>query len=282
MTDQIKDVQLIATGSSAFELATKTGEPLTGRKWEYKMYPLSFGEMVDEHGLLDEKRMIPHRLIFGYYPEVVMRPGEEREILRLLSDSYLYKDVLMSDQINKPDSLVKLLQALAFQVGSQVSYNELAQLCSLDSKTVEKYVILLEQSYVIFRLNSFSRNLRNELKTSKKIYFYDNGIRNALIANFNQIEGRADRGALWENFLISEWKKFLEYNRLWGNSWFWRTKEQKEIDLVEERDGKITGYEFKWNPDQKVKIPRLFLDSYENSDFQVIHRDNCDSFLLEY
>ena len=203
VTDQIKDVQLIATGSSAFELATKTGEPLTGRKWEYKMYPLSFGEMVDEHGLLDEKRMIPHRLIFGYYPEVVMRPGEEREILRLLSDSYLYKDVLMSDQINKPDSLVKLLQALAFQVGSQVSYNELAQLCSLDSKTVEKYVILLEQSYVIFRLNSFSRNLRNELKTSKKIYFYDNGIRNALIANFNQIEGRADRGALWDNFLIS-------------------------------------------------------------------------------
>ena len=194
----------------------------------------------------------------------------------------LYKDVLMSDQINKPDSLVKLLQALAFQVGSQVSYNELAQLCNLDSKTVEKYVILLEQSYVIFRLNSFSRNLRNELKTSKKIYFYDNGIRNALIANFNQIEGRADRGALWENFLISERKKFLEYNRLWGNSWFWRTKEQKEIDLVEERDGKITGYEFKWNPDQKVKIPRLFLDSYENSDFQVIHRDNCDSFLLEY
>ena len=282
VTDQIKDVQLIATGSSTFELATKTGEPLTGRKWEYKMYPLSFGEMVDEHGLLDEKRMIPHRLIFGYYPEVVMRPGEEREILRLLSDSYLYKDVLMSDQINKPDSLVKLLQALAFQVGSQVSYNELAQLCSLDSKTVEKYVILLEQSYVIFRLNSFSRNLRNELKTSKKIYFYDNGIRNALIANFNQIEGRADRGALWENFLISERKKFLEYNRLWGNSWFWRTKEQKEIDLVEERDGKITGYEFKWNPDQKVKIPRLFLDSYENSDFQVIHRDNCDSFLLEY
>ena len=185
VTDQIKDVQLIATGSSAFELATKTGEPLTGRKWEYKMYPLSFGEMVDEHGLLDEKRMIPHRLIFGYYPEVVMRPGEEREILRLLSDSYLYKDVLMSDQINKPDSLVKLLQALAFQVGSQVSYNELAQLCNLDSKTVEKYVILLEQSYVIFRLNSFSRNLRNELKTSKKIYFYDNGIRNALIANFN-------------------------------------------------------------------------------------------------
>jgi predicted AAA+ superfamily ATPase len=129
---------------------------------------------------------------------------------------------------------------------------------------------------------SFNRNLRNELKTSKKIYFYDNGIRNALIANFNQIEGRTDRGALWENFLISERKKFLEYDRLWGNSWFWRTKEQKEIDLVEERDGKIIGYEFKWNPDQKVKIPRLFLDSYENSDFQVIHRDNCDSFLLEY
>lgn len=280
VTDQIPGIQLVATGSSSFDLANKMNEPLTGRKWEYKMYPLSFGEMVDDHGLLEEKRMIPHRLVYGYYPEVVMRVGGEREILRLLSDSYLYKDILMLDQVSKPDSLIKLLQALAFQIGSQVSYNELAQLCGLDSKTVEKYVLLLEQSYVIFRLNSFSRNLRNELKTSKKIYFYDNGIRNALVANFSQIENRMDVGALWENFLISERRKFLEYTKLWGNCWFWRTKEQKEIDLVEERDGQITGYEFKWNPDTKVKVPRLFLDTYAGSDFKVIHRDNFEDFLL--
>lgn len=280
VTDQIPDVQLVATGSSSFDLANKMNEPLTGRKWEYKMYPLSFGEMVDEHGLLEEKRMVPHRLVYGYYPEVVMRPGEEQEILRLLSDSYLYKDILALDQISKPDSLVKLLQALAFQIGSQVSYNELAQLCGLDSKTVEKYVILLEQSYVIFRLNSFSRNLRNELKSSKKIYFYDNGIRNALVANFSQVENRTDVGALWENFLISERKKFLHYTKQWNNSWFWRTKEQKEIDLIEERDGQIVGYEFKWNPETKVKLPRLFLDTYTGSDFKVIHRDNFEDFLL--
>lgn len=280
VTDQIPGVQLVATGSSSFDLANKMNEPLTGRKWEYKMFPLSFGEMVDNHGLLEEKRMIPHRLVYGYYPEVVVRSGEEQEILRLLSDSYLYKDVLTLDQISKPDSLVKLLQALAFQVGSQVSYNELAQLCGLDSKTVEKYVILLEQSYVIFRLNSFNRNLRNELKTSKKIYFYDNGIRNALVANFSQIESRTDVGALWENFLISERRKFLHYTRQWGNSWFWRTKEQKEIDLVEERDGQIVGYEFKWNPETKVKLPRLFLDTYSGSEFKVIHRDNVEDFLL--
>ena len=280
VTDQIPDVQLVATGSSSFDLANKMNEPLTGRKWEYKMYPLSFGEMVDEHGLLEEKRMIPHRLVYGYYPEVVMRPGEEQEILRLLSDSYLYKDILALDQISKPDSLVKLLQALAFQIGSQVSYNELAQLCGLDSKTVEKYVILLEQSYVIFRLNSFSRNLRNELKSSKKIYFYDNGIRNALVANFSQVENRTDVGALWENFLISERKKLLHYTKRWNNSWFWRTKEQKEIDLIEERDGQIVGYEFKWNPETKVKQPRLFLDTYTGSDFKVIHRDNFEDFLL--
>ncbi|HTO35768.1 MAG TPA: AAA family ATPase, partial [Flavobacterium sp.] len=188
ITDSIPEVQVIATGSSAFELANRVNEPLTGRKWEYRMFPLSFSEMVNHHGLLEERRMIPHRLLYGYYPEVVVNQGNEIQILKLLSDSYLYKDILAWEQIQKPDKLLKLLQALAFQIGSQVSYNELGQLCGLDSKTVEKYIILLEQTYVIFRLNSFSRNLRNELKSSKKIYFYDNGIRNAVLANFNQIE----------------------------------------------------------------------------------------------
>ena len=280
ITDQIKDVQLIATGSSSFDLANKINEPLTGRKWEYKIYPISFKEMVNHHGLLDEKRMLPHRLIYGYYPEIVNNPGEEKDLLKQLSDSYLYKDILMWEQIKKPDKLLKLLQALAFQIGSQVSYNELAQTCGMDSKTVEKYIILLEQTFVIFRLGSFSRNLRNELKNSKKIFFYDNGIRNALIANFSPAETRTDIGALWENFLVSERVKALHYSNRWSNYWYWRTKEQKEIDYIEESDGHLTAYEFKWNPDAKYKVPNLFLTTYENSDFKVIHRDNFEDFLL--
>ena len=279
ITDQINDVQLIATGSSSFDLANKINEPLTGRKWEYKIYPISFKEMVNHHGLLEEKRMLPHRLIYGYYPEIVNNPGEEKEILKQLSDSYLYKDILMWEQIKKPDKLLKLLQALAFQVGTQVSYNELAQTCGMDSKTVEKYIILLEQTFIIFRLGSFSRNLRNELKNSKKIFFYDNGIRNALIANFSPAETRTDIGALWENFLISERVKALHYSNKWSNYWYWRTKEQKEIDYIEESDGHITAYEFKWSPDAKFKVPKLFLGTY-NSDFKVIHRDNFEDFLL--
>lgn len=281
ITDSIPEVQVIATGSSAFELANRVNEPLTGRKWEYQMFPISFSEMVNHHGFLEEKRLIPHRLIYGYYPEVVVNQGNEIQILKLLSDSYLYKDILAWEQIQKPDKLLKLLQALAFQIGSQVSYNELGQLCGLDSKTVEKYIILLEQTYVIFRLNSFNRNLRNELKSSKKIYFYDNGIRNAVLANFNQIESRTDTGALWENFIISERIKHLNYSQKWVNYWYWRTKEQKEIDWLEDSNGKLSAYEFKWNPKAKTKTPKLFLETYPNSDFKVIHKDNMEEFLLE-
>lgn len=280
ITDKLPNIQLVVTGSSSFELSSKVNEPLTGRKWEYHMFPLSFGEMVDHHGLLKEKRLIPHRLVYGYYPDVVTNPGREKDILRLLSDSYLYKDVLMLDQIKKPEKLIILLQALAFQVGSQVSYLELANLSGLSSKTVEKYIDCLEKAYVIFRLGSFSRNLRNELKFSKKIYFYDNGIRNALIARFDQPESRDDLGALWENFLISERMKQNHYSGKWVNSWFWRTKEQKEIDLIEESDGKIRAFEFKWNPSAKVKIPKSFMTAYPHSSFTVVHRDNADEFLL--
>jgi predicted AAA+ superfamily ATPase len=280
ITDFIPDVQVIATGSSSFDLANKINEPLTGRKWEYKMFPLSFSEMVQNKDLLSEKRMMPHRLVYGYYPDVVNNQGNEKEILTQLSDSYLFKDVLMLEQINKPDKLISLLKAIALQLGSQVSYNELGSLCGLDSKTVEKYINLLEKTYVVFKLNSFSRNLRNELKNSKKIYFYDNGIRNALVSNFNQIENRTDIGALWENFLISERVKHLNYNNKWVNSWFWRTKEQKEIDYIEESDGKISAYEFKWKTDAKIKSPSLFNSNYPNSNFEVIHRENFESFLL--
>jgi predicted AAA+ superfamily ATPase len=280
ITDTMPDVQLIATGSSSFDLANKINEPLTGRKWEYRMFPVSFAEMTDHHGLLEEKRLLKHRMVFGYYPDVITNEGEEKEILKQLSDSYLYKDILMWEQIQKPDKVLKLLQALAFQLGAQVSYNELGQMCGLDSKTVEKYIVLLEQTFVIFRLSSFSRNLRNELKSSKKFYFYDNGIRNALIANFNIVESRSDAGALWENFIISERIKHLNYSGRWVNYWFWRTKEQKEIDFVEEADGAITAYEFKWNPTARTRQPTQFLQAYENSSFQTIHPGNFEDFLI--
>ena len=278
--DQLKHIQLIATGSSAFDLANKVNEPLTGRKWEYRMLPISFDEMVRHHGLIEEKRMLPHRLVFGYYPEIVVNQGHEKELLKQLTDSYLYKDILSLETIKKSDRITKLLQALAFQVGSQVSDTELGQLCGLDNKTINKYLDLLEKAFVIFHLGSFSRNLRNELKFSKKYYFYDNGIRNALIANFNQPELRTDIGILWENFMISERHKYLIYNNKWVNSWFWRTKEQKEIDYIEEEDGKISAFEFKWNPDLKAKQPISFKTAYPESNFNVVHRDNYESFIL--
>jgi len=281
ITDAIPEVQLIATGSSSFELASKVNEPLTGRKWEFKMFPLSFFEMVQHHGLLTEKRLLPHRLLYGYYPDVVNHLGTEKEVLKELSDSYLYKDLLSWEKIQKPDKLVKLLQALAYQVGHQVSYNELGQICGLDSKTIEKYILLLEQAFVIFRLGSFSRNLRNELKSSKKIYFYDNGIRNAIIANFNQVEMRPDVGALWENFLVSERMKYVKYTQKWVNNWFWRTKQQQEIDYLEESDGKLYAYEFKWHPKAKVREPKTFSRAYPNAQFKVIHPANFEPFLME-
>lgn len=280
ITDQIPEVQLVVTGSSAFELANRLNEPLTGRKWAYQLFPISFAEMVGQHGMLEELRMIPHRMVYGYYPDVVNNAGDEKSILKQLSDSYLYKDILLLDQIKKPDALIKLLQGLAFQVGSQVSYNELSQLCGLDAKTVEKYIVLLEQAYIVFRVGSFSRNLRTELKRSRKIYFYDNGIRNALIANFNQVETRTDIGALWENFLVSERLKHLAYIEQWVNYWYWRTTEQQEIDWLEEADGQIKAFEFKWNPQAKTKLPQKFKESYPNAKFEVIHRDNLESFLV--
>jgi predicted AAA+ superfamily ATPase len=280
ITDHIPGVQVIATGSSAFELANKVNESLTGRKWEYRMYPLSFEEMVAHHGLLEEKRMLPHRLIYGCYPEVVSRPGDEKEILKQLAESYLYKDVLWLEQIKKPEGLVRLLQALAYQVGSQVSYNELSSTTGIDFKTIERYITILEQTYVVFRLGSLSRNLRSELKKSRKIYFYDNGIRNAVIANFNPVESRTDMGALWENYIVSERMKFNEYNRRWVNSWYWRTKDQKEIDYVEEKDGVMRAFEFKWNPTRKHKTPGLFLNAYPGSTFTVVHPGNMEEFLL--
>ena len=280
ITDQIKDVQLVATGSSSFELANLINEPLTGRKWEYKLLPVSFEEMSNQNGLLEEKRMLQQRMIYGYYPEIVTNPGNEKEILAQLADSYLYRDILTLDKVKKTDKIIRLLQALAFQIGSEVSYNELAQLCGLDSKTVEKYVTLLEQSYIIFRLGSFSSNLRNELRYSRKIYFTDNGIRNAVLGNFTQLESRTDAGALFENFAISERMKLLAYHNPFSHSWFWRTTAKQEIDYIEQIDGKMSAFEFKWNPKKKASAPSMFEKNYPNVPFKVINRDNIEDFVI--
>ena len=281
ITDQIPDVQVIATGSSSFDLSNKLNEPLTGRKREFKMYPLTFNEMVSSTNLLEETRMLPHRMVYGYYPEVVYNPGEEKIILKELADSYLYKDILSMDGILKPEKLVKLLKALAYQIGSQVSYNEVGMLVGLDSKTVEKYITILEKSYIIFRLTSLARNIRNELKSSRKIFFWDLGIRNAVIGNLTQIENRQDAGALWENFVIAERMKMLAYNGSFAQTYFWRTKQQQEIDYLEEEDGKIKAFEFKWNPNKAAaKCPDSFLKAYQNPEFKVITPRNVDEFLL--
>jgi predicted AAA+ superfamily ATPase len=281
ITDNIPGVKVIATGSSAFELANKINEPLTGRKWEYHLYPLSYAEMVQHNGAMDEKRLLEQRLIFGYYPEVVTNPGSEKELLKQIASSYLYKDILTWERIQKPEKLERLVQALAFQIGNEVSYNELGQLTGLDNQTVEKYIHLLEKSFVVFRLGSLSRNLRNELKKSRKIYFYDNGLRNAIINQFNPIGLRNDTGALWENFLISERLKYIQYNEIYCNRYFWRTHAQQEIDYVEEQEGKLTAYEFKWN--QKIgnfKFPKTFASAYTNAEMKLITKDNFEGFIM--
>jgi predicted AAA+ superfamily ATPase len=281
IVDNIPDIQVVATGSSAFELTSKINESLTGRKVEFQMFPLTFKEMVSHTNLLDELRMIPHRLVYGYYPEIVCNPGKESILLQEITNSYLYKDILSLDSIHKPDKLVKLLKAIALQIGSQVSYNELSQLVGLDLKTVDRYIDVLEKAYIVFRLGSFSRNLRNELKSSRKIYFWDLGIRNALIGNLNQIENRNDIGALWENYVISERLKRNLYEFSYAQSWFWRTQQQQEIDYVEDKDGHLSAYEIKWNASKgRAKLPQSFANTYPDANYQVITPENIESFLL--
>lgn len=278
-TDQIPDVQVIATGSSALELANETQEPLTGRKFEYHLFPLAYAEWEDHLGIIEAQRLLSHRLVYGFYPEIVTAQGDEEELLKLVASSYLYKDMLRWQDIRKPDLLQRLLQALAFQVGSEVSYHELGQLIGADNQTVSRYLDLLEQSFVIFRLGSFSRNLRNELKRSRKIYFWDNGIRNALISNFNPPQLRQDIGALWENFLVSERMKINHYQGRTVNAYFWRTHAQQEIDYVEERGGYLYAYEMGWNPQGKKRIPATFLSAYPGSTGQVLTRDHFRAFV---
>ncbi len=272
--------QIIATGSSSFELSNKINEPLTGRKFEYHLYPLSFHEMSNHTSILEERRLLEHRLIYGYYPEVVTSSGEEKDILRELSGSYLYKDIFSFEQIKKPMLLEKLLQALALQIGSEVTYQELGRLVGADCVTVERYIDLLEKTFVIFKLPSLSRNIRNEIKKGRKIYFYDCGIRNAIIKSFNPLSMRQDVGTLWENFLISERIKSNHYSNKWVNAYFWRNHAQQEIDYIEEYEGKFHAYEFKWNPKKKAKFSKSFINGYPDSDTEVISTENFDSFVF--
>ena len=275
-------IQFVITGSSSLTIADKTQEALTGRKWEYLLYPISAAEMMAYRGIPTFLQNLQQYLVYGMYPEVVTHMQNAQEILSNIASSYLYKDVLSLVGLKKPQLLEKILKALALQLGNEVSLNELATVVSADVKTVDSYIYLLEQVFVVFRLGTISRNERNEISTKKKIYFYDNGIRNALLGNFAPIATRQDLGALWENFLITERKKLLQYNGFYGRTYFWRNKQQAEIDYVEEIDGKIYAYEFKWNPLAKVKFPATFLENYKPIETKVIHSENFWQWLNKY
>lgn len=281
ITDNLPEVQLIVTGSSSLEISDLTYEPLTGRKWEYSIYAISWSELRNYYGSVNAQMQLENRLIFGMYPEIITNVGEERERLINLSQSYLYKDILSLKLIRKSDVLQKLLRALALQLGNEVSMNELSQVVGADKATVMNYIDLLEKTFVIFRLLPLSRNLRNEISSSRKIYFYDNGIRNAIINNFSPLTLRQDVGALWENFLISERIKVNHYRKRYVNTYFWRTQAQQEIDYIEEADGQFKAFEFKWNERKTSKLPAKFAEAYAPQIFEVINRQNFDSFLTD-
>lgn len=281
LVDQLPGVQVVATGSSALELANNLNEPLTGRKWEYQLYPFSTLELVKHQSLLEEKRLLEQRLIYGFYPDIINHPATAAASLQELADNYLYKDLLSLGIVRKPALLEKIVVALALQIGNEVSFTELGQLTGVDPKTVEQYIQLLEKSYILFKLPAFSRNLRNEIKKGRKIYFYDNGIRNAIIKNFNPTELRQDIGALWENFLVSERRKYLAYKRKPVNPYFWRTHAQQEIDYIEEAGGLLQAIEFKWNENTKARLPESFANAYPGSKFSIVNRENYMEFLTE-
>jgi predicted AAA+ superfamily ATPase len=260
IVDEMPDVRLLVSGSSALELANEVNEPLTGRKFEYYLYPFSFNELAKSHGLMEEKRALEDRLIYGSYPKVIVDYEERIEHLTNLASSYLYKDIFNFQDVRKPELLQILLEALALQIGSEVSYHELAGMVKTDAQTVARYIDLLEKTFVIFRIRAFSRNVRTELKKSRKIYFYDNGVRNALIRNFNPLRLRVDAGALWENYLISERMKRNANQLHYCNNYFWRTAQQQEIDYIEEYGGKLYAFEFKWNSKKSFNFSKLFFE----------------------
>ena len=281
LVDAYPELQIIATGSSSFDLANEINEPLTGRKLVFNLFPLSLEEIMGDKGFLEVESNLERILRFGSYPEVFFL-NEEEAIIKLeeISSSYLFKDILNFDKIKKSSILVKLLQLLALQIGSEVSYNELATKLGINRITVEKYIDILEQCFIVFRLNSFSRNLRNEISKSIKVYFYDLGIRNILIKNLNPLSIRNDSGFLWENFCIIERMKKNKYSNVFANYYFWRNFEKKEIDLIEERDGKLYAYEFKINKEES-KVPPIFLKTYRDAEYKTINRGNYYNFLIK-
>lgn len=273
--DYLPAVQVIASGSSSFELRNTLNEPLTGRKFEFQLFPLAFSEMAKEHGLLHELRQLPQRLVYGYYPEIVTHTENAERLLKFLAESYLYKDIFLLKNVKRPEKILELLRLLAGQIGSEVSYHELGNTLGMDNQTVESYIHLLEQTFVVYRLPAFHTNQRNELKKSKKIYFNDLGIRNALINDYRPIEIRNDRGALFENFVINELRKQNAYRQVYANLYFWRSTEQKEIDLVVEKNGYLHTFEVKWNADQNASLPRAFSTLYaDRVTFQRVHPHN--------
>ncbi len=278
MVDNLPDVQIIASGSSSFELSNSIKEPLTGRKFEYNLFPISFAEMADYTSLWEEQKFLDHRLVYGMYPEILTSHGTEERLLTSLAGSYLFKDIFTFQDLRKPELLDKLIRALALQIGNEVSYTELAQLTGSDHNTVQRYIQLLENAYIIFRLPNYSSNLRNEIKRSRKIYFFDNGIRNALLNDFRSLELRDDIGKLWENYCVSERRKHLSNNLLSRNSYFWRNTNQSEIDYIEIYENKINAYEFKWNPKAKIRIS-AFQKVYPQAEIDLITPNNYSKFL---
>ncbi len=279
IVDRFKNVQVIATGSSAFELSGKINEPLTGRKYEMMLLPFSYTELVNNTDFLTEERSLEQRLIFGSYPEIINDPQNAEEHLKLLADSYLYKDLFALEEVKKPLLFEKIVKALALQIGSEVNFSELAQLVKADQKTVDKYVSLLEKSFVVFTLPAFSGNVRNEIKKNKKIYFYDTGIVNAITRNFNSLQNRNDVGALFENYMIAERMKFLHQNQIEANCFFWRTTQQQEIDYLEKTKSKFLAVEFKWSERGKNKIPTTFTQAYPNAEALILSKADRASFL---
>ncbi len=279
MVDNIRGIRVIATGSSSFELAGP-GEPLTGRKTTLMLYPVAQTEMLHHLNRYELKEKLDEFLIFGSYPSVLTAKtfSEKTNILKELAGSYLFKDILEFERIKSPQLLLDLLRLLAFQIGSEVSINELSQNLKIDNKTVKRYIELLEKSFIIFTLRGYSNNLRKEISKRAKYYFYDTGIRNAVIANFNTLNMRNDTGQLWGNFLVMERIKKQAYSPVYANNFFWRTWSGKEVDFVEEREGKLFGYEFKWTS-KNCKPPRLWLDTYPQASWEVIDRTNYPDFV---
>ena len=282
IVDQVPGIKVIVTGSSSFELAGQVGEPLTGRKTTLNLYPLAQSELLSQLNRHELKEKLAEYLVFGTYPEVINAPTRETrlEVLTEIANSYLLKDILAFDRIKNSRTLLDLLKLLAFQVGSQASISELATQLGVDVKTVKRYLDLLEKAFVIYRLNGFSRNLRQEVTNKSKYFFLDNGIRNAIIAQFNNVDVRNDIGALWENFMVAERLKYYAYAPLYTNVYFWRTYQQQEIDLVEEREGKLFGYEFKWSQNKVIHPPSTWNETYKDAEFSVIRPNNYFDFVL--